>query len=88
MSIAFMITVLATNILANGAHARVTRELPISKSTSNEFIVDDAFPTMDDLAALGRYLDKVNHELEDMDNWTKDEFSDINVMPVSKFNYA
>ena len=87
MIIPILIIILATNILTNGVHARATMELPMMKSTSNEFMDDDAFATMDDLSSLEKYLDTVIHEMEDTDKWLKDGLLDINAMPVSQFYY-
>ena len=55
-------------------------------SASNERNVDGPFTKTDNLSDLGKYLDKVIHELEDMDNWVKDESLDIMTIPVSKFS--
>ena len=58
------------------------------KGASNELNVDGSFAKTNDLFALGKYLNKLIHELEDMDNWVKDESLDIMTMPVSKFLYS
>ena len=55
-------------------------------SASNERNVDGPFTKTDNLSDLGKYLDKVIHKLEDMDNWVKDESLDIMTIPVSKFS--
>lgn len=78
-------TILATTILINGIHARATMEPPMVKTASNELNVDGPFAKTIDLSALEKYLAKVIHELDDMDNWVKDESSDIMTMPVSIF---
>ena len=52
---------------------------------SNELNVDGAIAKADNMSALGKYLDKVINELEDMDNWVKDESLDIMTIQVSKF---
>ena len=87
MIILILITILATNFLTNGVHARATMELPMMKRTSNVFMDDDALATMNDLSSLEKYLDKLIHELEDMDKWLKEKSLDINSMQVSQFHY-
>ena len=86
MIIPILTTILATTILTNGIHARATMEPPMVNSASNERNVDGPFTKTDNLSDLGKYLDKVIHELEDMDNWVKDESLDIMTIPVSKFS--
>ena len=86
MIIPILTTILATTILTNGIHARATMEPPMVKSAINEHNDDGPFTKTDDLSDLGKYLDKVIHELEDMDNWVKDESLDIMTIPVSKFS--
>ena len=86
MIIPILTTILATTILTNGIHARATMEPPTVKSAINEHNVDGPFIKSDDFSDLGKYLDKVIHELEDMDNWVKDESLDIMTIPVSKFS--
>ena len=86
MIIPILTTILATTILTNGIHARTTMEPPVVKSAINENNVDGPFTKTDNLSDLGKYLDKVIHELEDMDNWVKDESLDIMTIPVSKFS--
>ena len=54
-------------------------------SASNEQDVDGAIAKADNMSALGKYLDKVINELEDMDDWVKDESLDIMTIQVSKF---
>ena len=81
------ITILATLILTNGAHAHAPMEPPTVNGVSYELIVDDAFPTKDILSVLNEYLDKVIAKLEDMDHWIKDGSDDTMVMPVSLFLY-
>ena len=54
-------------------------------SASSEHNVDGAIDKADDMSALGKYLDKVLNELEDMDNWVKDESLDIMTIQVSTF---
>ena len=83
MIIPILITILATTILTNGVHARPTMEPPMS--ASNEHNVDGAIAKADNMSGLGKYLDKVINELEDMDNWVKDESLDIMTIQVSKF---
>ena len=61
-------------------------EPPMVNSASNEHNVDGAIAKADNMSALGKYLDKVINELEDMDNWVKDESLDIMTIPVSKFS--
>ena len=56
------------------------------KSAISEHNVDVPFTKTDNLSDLGKYLDKVIDELEDMDNWVKDESLDIMTIPVSKFS--
>ena len=85
MIITILTTILATTILTNGIHARATMEPPMVKSAINEHNVDGPFTKTDNLSDLGKYLDKVIHELEDMDNWVKDESLDVMTIPVSKF---
>ena len=72
MIIPILITFLATKTPTNGVHARSTMELTMMKCTSNEFMLDDGFASMDDLSFLGKYLDKLIHEMEDMDKWLED----------------
>ena len=86
MIIPILTTILATTILTNGVHARPTMEPPMVNSASNEHNVDGAIAKADNMSALGKYLDKVINELEDMDNWVKDESLDIMTIPVSKFS--
>ena len=78
------ITILATLILTNGAHARAPMEPPMVNDSSNEFIGDDTIAKSDKLSALNKYLDKVIAELEDIDNFVKDGSVDTVVMPVSQ----
>ena len=85
MIIPILITILATTMLTNGIHARATMEPPMVKSASNEHNVDGAIAKADNMSALGKYLDKVMNELEDMDNWVKDESLDIMTIQVTKF---
>ena len=85
MIIPILTTILATTILTNGIHARATMEPPMVNSASNEHNVDGAIAKADNMSALGKYLDKVINELEDMDNWVKDESLDIMTIQVSKF---
>ena len=85
MIIPILTTILATTILTNGIHARATMEPPMVKSPSNEHDVDGAIAKADNMSALGKYLDKVINELEDMDNWVKDESLDIMTIQVSEF---
>ena len=70
-------------MLTNGIHARDTMEPPMVKSASNDLNVDGAIAKTDDFSALGKYLDKLIHELEDMDNWVKDESLDIMTSLIS-----
>ena len=78
------ITILATLILTNGAHARAPMEPPMAMNASNEFIGDDTIAKLDKLSAINEYLDKVIAELEDIDNFLKDGSVDTVVMPVSQ----
>ena len=77
------ITILATLILTNGAHARAPMEPPMVNNASNEFIGDDTIAKLDKLSALNKYLDKVIAELEDIDNLLRDGSADTVAMPVS-----
>ena len=77
------ITILATLILTNGAHARAPMEPQMDNNASNEFIRDDAIAELDKLSALNKYLDKEIAELEDIDNLLKDGLVDTVAMPVS-----
>ena len=86
MIIPILTTILATTILTNGIHARATMEPPMVNSASNERNVDCPFTKTDNLSDLEKYLDKVIRELEDMDNWVKDESLDVMTIPVSKFS--
>ena len=85
MIVPILITILATTMLTNGIHARDTMEPPMVNSASNEHNVDGAIAKADNMSALGKYLDKVINELEDMDNWVKDESLDIMTIQVSEF---
>ena len=85
MNIPILTTILATTTLTNGVHARPTMEPPMANSASNEHNVDGAIAKADKMSSLGKYLDKVINELEDMDNWVKDESLDIMTIQVSKF---
>ena len=81
MRVPISITILATLILTNGAHARATMEPPM---VNNEFIGNDSIDKLDKLSALNKYLDEVIAELEDIDNLLKDGSVDPVVMPVSE----
>ena len=83
MMVPISITILATLILTNGAHARAPMEPQMDNNASNEFIRDDAIAELDKLSALNKYLDKEIAELEDIDNLLKDGLVDTVAMPVS-----
>ena len=83
MMVPISITILATLILTNGAHARAPMEPQMDNNASNGFIRDDAIAELDKLSALNKYLDKVIAELEDIDNLLKDGSVDAVAMPVS-----
>ena len=59
MMVPISITILATLILTNGAHARAPMEPPMVNNASNEFIGDDTIAKLDKLSALNQYLNKV-----------------------------
>ena len=84
MMVPIFITILATLILTNGAHARAPMEPPMVNNASNEFIGDDTIAKLDKLSAINEYLDKVIAELEEIDNFLKDGSVDTVVMPVSQ----
>ena len=81
MMVPISITILATLILTNGAHARAPMEPPM---VNNEFIDNDSIDKLDKFSALNKYLDEVIAELEDIDNLLKDGSVDPVVMPVSE----
>ena len=83
MMVPISITILATLIFTNGAHARAPMEPQMDNNASNEFIRDDAIAELDKLSALNKYLDKEIAELEDIDNLLKDGLVDTVAMPVS-----
>ena len=84
MMVPISITILATLILTNGAHARAPMEPPMVNNASNEFIGDDTIAKLDKLSALNKYLAKVIEELKDIDNLLNDGSVDTVVMPVSQ----
>ena len=87
MMVPISITILATLIFTNGAHARAPMEPHMDNNAINDFFVrfirDDTIAELDKLSAPNKYLDKVIAELEDIDNLLKDGSVDAVAMPVS-----